>query len=889
MALLTKKRIIHFSPHNPNELIVGLNDLAFYRYSPTKGDKEKNWIHLVAKSDLSAMKCLSWSLNPSTPDLLAIGLSTGKIILTKVPGKSDQEDEVQREFLFGNNRPCNTVGFNPVLHNLLFAGVDKAKADLSLLIWDINSFNTKPAPSPSGSQAFSKSKPITTSETRTKMSSDSITSAIWMTSQPNIIMASTPLKNIKQFDIREHSSNQQLQVATKSIQGLCSDPFHEHRFASFSEEGIINIWDMRKLVNGPLETINIEKPITEISWSPLRSNLLASVCKEDDYVSFWEFQDKASVSSDQVTKMNEFGVWKSSQSINTGTPLVAMTWHPLIDNQVIALSKLETFSQLSVPFSVKISWSPLGEIAAIGGDKISIYGIKKKEQQPASSGRQESSRIFLPIVPDFINDPEKSERERLLPDDVSYQIKERAKNGYSLDIEQNRSLMSESRNRSLQEMWNYMHRCHLISQMERSSQQMPIAKLANDPSFIGIYGIICGKENKEPSQTQRIGQLSIPVFKSPQRKAALELCGWGIETQKDLNNALMSFENSQRYERAACLALFHLDIRRAIRSLNVADSEQLKLVSLVLSGYEDQKSNPLWKESVGGLSGQFQHPYLRAMFVFLTSTNLYSVLENEGLALADRIGFACRFLDDRELVLYIKKTTEDYIRKGDIEAILLTGLSKDGVELFEAYVDLTGDVQTPTLALSHVIPKEFKDKRAEKWLEIYRELLDTWQLWNERALFDIARQKLNRDEKPPPQMFVRCSYCNTSISYSTATLAPGTAPRLPMGSGAAMNSQMKPTVCSNQTCRKPLPRCALCLLRLGMPLPTQDQNQESSSDKKTSGIELWFTWCQSCRHGGHLIHMEEWFATHTICPVADCFCNCIQQDIFSQKQLIQPE
>lgn len=21
----------------------------------------------------------------------------------------------------------------------------------------------------------------------------------------------------------------------------------------------------------------------------------------------------------------------------------------------------------------------------------------------------------------------------------------------------------------------------------------------------------------------------------------------------------------------------------------------------------------------------------------------------------------------------------------------------------------------------------------------------------------------------------------------------------------------------------------------------------------------WFTWCQTCRHGGHAIHMTEWF------------------------------
>lgn len=129
-------------------------------------------------------------------------------------------------------------------------------------------------------------------------------------------------------------------------------------------------------------------------------------------------------------------------------------------------------------------------------------------------------------------------------------------------------------------------------------------------------------------------------------------------------------------------------------------------------------ANPLWKETVASLSSQFQHPYLRAVFVFLTSSNLSLILENEGLSLSDRVGFACRFLDDRELVAYIKNVTEKFTIKGDIEGILLTGLTKEGVQLFEGFVDRTGDVQTPTLVLSHVIPKEFKDKRSEKWLDM---------------------------------------------------------------------------------------------------------------------------------------------------------------------------
>jgi hypothetical protein len=32
--------------------------------------------------------------------------------------------------------------------------------------------------------------------------------------------------------------------------------------------------------------------------------------------------------------------------------------------------------------------------------------------------------------------------------------------------------------------------------------------------------------------------------------------------------------------------------------------------------------------------------------------------------------------------------------------------------------------------------------------------------------------------------------------------------------------------------------------------------------------------CQRCRHGGHLVHMMQWFETETHCPVYGCNCSC---------------
>ena len=78
-------------------------------------------------------------------------------------------------------------------------------------------------------------------------------------------------------------------------------------------------------------------------------------------------------------------------------------------------------------------------------------------------------------------------------------------------------------------------------------------------------------------------------------------------------------------------------------------------------------------------------------------------------------------------------------------------------------------------------------------------------------------------------------------------------------------------------CRKPLPRCSLCLQHMGTaserPIGgiraphTQNSTEENSSDfgtsegssKTLSSFSTWFTWCHTCRHGGHANHIIQWF------------------------------
>lgn len=55
-----------------------------------------------------------------------------------------------------------------------------------------------------------------------------------------------------------------------------------------------------------------------------------------------------------------------------------------------------------------------------------------------------------------------------------------------------------------------------------------------------------------------------------------------------------------------------------------------------------------------------------------------------------------------QLPRYIDKLTTEMKESGNLEGILLTGLTKDGVDLMESYVDRTGDVQTASFCMLKV-------------------------------------------------------------------------------------------------------------------------------------------------------------------------------------------
>lgn len=66
---------------------------------------------------------------------------------------------------------------------------------------------------------------------------------------------------------------------------------------------------------------------------------------------------------------------------------------------------------------------------------------------------------------------------------------------------------------------------------------------------------------------------------------------------------------------------------------------------------------------------------------------------------------------------YISKWSETLERQGWIDGLLLSGLTANGVDLMERFIDRTGDCQTAALIMSTL--SCYQDARTDIWIQWY--------------------------------------------------------------------------------------------------------------------------------------------------------------------------
>nr|CAH7764238.1 unnamed protein product [Callosobruchus chinensis] len=356
---MTGKLEIQWSPIENKFITWGAGICLYEVYSTLPESVANSHVFKVSESHYAELKMTNSNFNYTrsidvypkceADILLAIGLTNGRVSLaTFHPSpEHDVRGYVGKELVPRHARCCNDVLFNPVEGNLLAVGLDKYRADGSVLIWDINRLSSTlgndclpmrqssiinsgslsvsvSAASAAATAAVEVAKP--THEFGTSETAHSLT---WFRGSPKVMAAGMNGKQIKVYDLRD--PNKMINSTfTKGVYGVCTNPNNDRYLASFYDTQIC-LWDIRNFEK-PIYLIPPEKGIVQIAWCPTKQSALASLQRDSSVLDIFDIQHTSSSEEAEPTVLERV--------ITPGSPhnITSFSWHPTDYNRLLTIA-----------------------------------------------------------------------------------------------------------------------------------------------------------------------------------------------------------------------------------------------------------------------------------------------------------------------------------------------------------------------------------------------------------------------------------------------------------------------------------------------------------------------------------------------------------------------
>ncbi|GAB7353095.1 hypothetical protein MBLNU459_g3638t1 [Dothideomycetes sp. NU459] len=365
----------------------------------------------------------------------------------------------------------------------------------------------------------------------------------------------------------------------------------------------------------------------------------------------------------------------------------------------------------------------------------------------------------------------------------------RCHEGYLFNPEKNVEIVREDP--ALVKLWT------IIARLESFAKDDGMVSKSLDLSYLGIDALWNGSLGKSLNRmvsdrsfmpatfdeaARGILETSgLPHFKNVQtekpehRQLCLAVCGWAFsgEGSREMCEQLLKQQN---YYKAVATAMFHGHKLLALELLR--DLIRKKIIQNIGLGalIASDTLNAEQREMCRWMEEDATDPYLRAILVYLSNgewCDLVNRIDLE-LDLSDRLGIALRHLDDTQISLFISQVTVSCIATGNVEGVLLTGLTAQSMDLFQSYIRRTNDLQTAVLATAFTTPLYVDDVRWDMWKETYFQQLQSWRAFIERTKFTMqhTRRSITRSgtklvNPPPRQLSLRCAHCQGSLARNT--------------------------------------------------------------------------------------------------------------------------
>ncbi|EAS06248.3 alpha/beta fold hydrolase (macronuclear) [Tetrahymena thermophila SB210] len=291
---------------------------------------------------------------------------------------------------------------------------------------------------------------------------------------------------------------------------------------------------------------------------------------------------------------------------------------------------------------------------------------------------------------------------------------------------------------------------------------------------------------------------------------------------------------------------------------------------------------------------KFNNPYLTALARFLNNDDpqerVKEIIQQDGIEIFDKIAFALRFLDDDNIITYFTNLVQKAEQEGILECLILVGKDQKAIDIIQAFIDNTRDIQTAGLLSAHLnLHKYEPSETLQNWFKNYKALLNNMNLFEKRITLDKEFKNLkqllcktdseqNKSSFKGSKIFLECKQCNNCLDNKTQL--DNIIRRRSIRGYAALLQVLKPMIGVCPSCCVMLPVCCVCLLSCELVNPYIQFNRNRQQQNQMGGqienlnLEEGIVWCQSCNHGGHYKHIIEWFQDFDVCPVSDCSCKC---------------
>lgn len=415
------------------------------------------------------------------------------------------------------SRLCLCIVWNESERNLLAMGYERNRMDYCISVWDTDCMK----------------------ELSMIGLSESCHSVCW-DKQSAVLYAGISHKHLKSFDLRA-GNNVLSATNTRSVYGLSMAP--NGRYLASYIDNVVNVWDTRNMEKA-LAQMQMQRNVNHLTWCPSRGSVLTTLQRDSPYVHMLDLHWTNSGEGEPHSTKRDAAPFRSKmQPANRSMTIKSVSWHPGDMERMLVVSGSGGVVDFQVPQRIVASFDARNGLwGTVQGNNIDLLyrgGIGE------GAGGLEGDCC----------DPE---------EDILQRMHKRAFLDYGLALDTyTRSELGLTK--ELVSVWR-----QLSGHMKRDDWCGLRVKLGLGVTAATASG--GGYANQTSVINLPWSDLmtgSMKVFRSEQRDAAIQMCGWTFNRDKEGTFVSFIEDLSAKGERtkAAFIATVHLRIRYAIEVL----------------------------------------------------------------------------------------------------------------------------------------------------------------------------------------------------------------------------------------------------------------------------------------------------------------------------------